>query len=68
MANSDAGAMALMALQELMGARNLGDYIYDIREREGQGWEGPKVRQWNNGCIHAEEALRMAGLNPIIPR
>ncbi len=29
---------------------DLGDIIYDVREREGQGWDGPRVKTW--GDLH----------------
>lgn len=25
---------------------HVGDYVYDIREREGEGWDGPRVKAW----------------------
>ena len=27
-----------------------GDYIYDVREREGLGWDGPRVKAWGGAC------------------
>lgn len=35
----------------------LGDFVYDIREREGAGWEGPRVLAWTRGVYLAEQAL-----------
>lgn len=33
------------------------DKIYDVREREGEGWEGPKVTTYGKACIEFKEAL-----------
>lgn len=27
-----------------------GDHIYDIREREGLGWDGSRVKKWGAAC------------------
>jgi len=31
--------------------------IYDIREREGEGWDGPLVTKWGNAAHRAKELL-----------
>ena len=53
---------ALQVLHDLNEIRNLGDFIYDIREREGLGWEGPKVQAWSDACKRATQLLQ--GYNP----
>ena len=47
----------LTAEQVLKGLldMNIGDYVYDIREREAKGWFGPKVTRYSNLIKTAEE-------------
>ena len=53
------------ALRELL-RQNIGDYVYDVRERELMGWEGPKVKAWSHACevvrkhIESVDALKGA--------
>ncbi len=37
---------------------DLGDLVYQIREREGQGWDGPAVKAWSEAVT---EAKRLTG-------
>lgn len=37
---------------------DLGDLVYDIREREGEGWDGPAVAMWSNAVMAANVALK----------
>ena len=41
---------------------NLGDLVYDVREREGKGWDGPDVKAWSDGYAifrhHADGQIR----------
>jgi len=39
---------------------NLGDLVYQVREREGKGWEGPAVVAWSNAIDQARAALANA--------
>jgi hypothetical protein len=48
---------ALRVLYDLSQVMELGDLVYDIREREGQGWEGPKVQAWSNACERMRKLL-----------
>ena len=36
------------------------DFIYDVREREGLGWEGPSVTQWSDAIAKAKAAIAKA--------
>jgi len=54
----DAGQEALQILATLENIHHLGDYVYDIREREGLGWQGPKVTAWGAACTRAEHLVR----------
>lgn len=47
------------ALRGLMNAKHvsLGDLVYDVREREGQGWDGPAVVAWSNAVDAAAKAV-----------
>jgi hypothetical protein len=44
-------------LHDLNEARPLGDIAYDIREREAQGWNGPKVTKWGKAADDAAKLL-----------
>lgn len=35
----------------------LEDKVYDVREDEGQGWEGPNVKAWGKAVEDAEALL-----------
>lgn len=39
---------------------NLADKVYDVRDREGKGWDGPDVVAWSESLKAAEEALQAA--------
>lgn len=39
---------------------DLGDLVYQVRERECQGWEGDAVRQWSEAVTSVKEAIRKA--------
>jgi hypothetical protein len=54
----DAGQEALQILATLEHIHPLGDYVYDIREREGLGWNGPKVKAWGAATTRAEQLTR----------
>jgi hypothetical protein len=54
----DAGQEALQILATLENIQHLGDYVYDIREREGLGWDGPKVAAWGGASARAEQLVR----------
>lgn len=51
------GEAAIDVLRALFEVRNLGDIIYDIREREGKGWDGPLVTKWSDAFARAEMIL-----------
>lgn len=36
---------------------NLGDLIYDVREREGKGWDGPNVEAWAKAVMALKAAV-----------
>lgn len=39
----------------------LSDLIYDVREREGQGWDGPHVKQWSDAVEKVKNVLQSLG-------
>lgn len=41
---------ALNILRELNSIIPLGDLIYEVRDNEGLGWDGPKVKAWGDAC------------------
>lgn len=44
---------------------NLGDQVYDVREREGKGWEGPGVTQFSKGVTELMAGLQAMGAQPV---
>lgn len=52
-----AGQEAIEVLRELFDIRPLGDLIYDVREREGKGWDGPLVKRWAAAVAEAEALI-----------
>lgn len=32
-------------------SESIGDKVYDIREREGKGWDGPRVTAWGEASV-----------------
>lgn len=53
------GDQALDVLRQLVSNEHisLGDLIYQVREREGKGWNGPSVIQWGDAVKNATELL-----------
>ena len=45
-------------LYDLFSVRDLGDFVYNIRENECKGWDGPKVILWGNACDRAHKLLK----------
>lgn len=58
----DANEKALQALRLFYEVGDLGDFIYNIRDREAKGWDGPLVQKWSDACRLAREALNEARL------
>lgn len=46
---------------------NLGDLVYDVREREGLGWDGPSVKAWSDAVARAEKILERDAARPPAP-
>jgi len=42
---------------------NLSDAIYDVREREGEGWEGPKVKAYGEAISKLRALLKEGGID-----
>lgn len=40
----------LKALKVLFVDETIEDYVYDVKERELQGWEGPRVVAFSDAC------------------
>lgn len=38
------------ALKVLFEAESIEDYVYAVRERECEGWEGPRVVAYGDAC------------------
>lgn len=59
------GALPMAAVDLMRGVRLLmvakpclGDFVYQIRDSEMQGWEGHRVRAWGEGCGLIHDAMR----------
>lgn len=48
----------IQVLRDLFESGNPADYVYQVREQEGQGWEGPKVRRWMKACEDAQTLMK----------
>ena len=48
----------IQVLHDLFEAGDLEDHFYAVREREGQGWEGPRMKRWGQACDEAWQLLR----------
>ncbi len=46
----------LVALKTL-DDESIGDFIYNIREKEGLGWDGPRVAAWGKACTVIREIV-----------
>lgn len=47
----------LEALETLL-REHISDWIYDIRAREGLGWDGPRVTAWGKACEIITNAVK----------
>lgn len=56
------GPKLLAAVRKLTSVEeiSLGDLVYDVREREGQGWGGPSVIAWSDAVAEISELLKLA--------
>ena len=48
---------AIDILRTLSEVCNLGDHVYEVREREGKGWDGPLVTKWSDAVVRAKAIL-----------
>jgi len=48
---------AVAILRDMNDCRPLADITYDIREREGAGWNGPRVSLWSDAVARAEKLM-----------
>lgn len=46
------------ALKVLIEQESIGDFVYDIREREGEGWDGPRVVAFSDAVQVLSEFLK----------
>ena len=67
--NLEANARLISAAPELLEALealtsnphvDLGDLVYQVRDREGLGWDGPEVTKWSNAVQQARAAIAKA--------
>lgn len=65
----EANARLIAAAPEMLAALeaitsnthiDLEDLVYNVRDDEGLGWEGPAVRQWSEAVTSVKEAIRKA--------
>jgi hypothetical protein len=38
----------------------LGDLVYEVREQEGEGWDGPGVKAWGDAVTELDAAVKAA--------
>lgn len=51
---------ALVTINKLVP---LGDAVYDVREEEGKGWDGPNVVAYSDACEVIDQWLKANGLS-----
>lgn len=56
----DRGTVLLAAIETLDRILPLGDRVYDVREREGKGWEGPQVMEYSNALEVIQSIIKEA--------
>lgn len=37
---------------------SLGDLVYEVRGREGMGWDGPAVKQWSDAATAVKQWVK----------
>jgi hypothetical protein len=47
----------IQTLRDLFDAGDLDDHFYSIREREGVGWEGSRMKKWSKACEDAHKLM-----------
>ena len=47
----------MKAVRRLLEVHHLGDFIYEIRDHEGLGWDGPKVTSFNRDILLLQQAV-----------
>lgn len=55
--SADTILRALMSNEHI----SLGDLVYNIRESEGKGWDGPSVKAWSDAVSDAEKWMKING-------
>lgn len=53
-------ARELVGCLTQLNEEELGDWVYDIRERELRGWDGPRVKSWSAAVQRIKPALEKA--------
>lgn len=48
----------LQVLRDLFDAGHLEDHFYHVRDSEGLGWDGPRLRKWGNAVTRAQKLLK----------
>lgn len=48
----------LDACRVLVNDFSIEDYIYDVREREGDGWHGPRVEAFSKAVMVLKQATK----------
>jgi len=51
----------LEALKVLFVDETIEDYVYDVKERELQGWEGPRVVAFGDACETLKRVMKELG-------
>ncbi len=63
--HTHAAAPDLLEAAVMLTKEPLGDFIYNIRDQELKGWDGPRVKNWSEAVIKIEAAIAEA--RPLSP-
>ncbi len=47
----------VQVLRDMYEILHLDDLVYNVRDSEGLGWDGPKVKAWADACERARKLL-----------
>lgn len=50
--------VALLRAVAALHKEHVGDFTYTIRDRELEGWDGPRVKAWSDACATIDRMVK----------